>query len=109
MVLNSGSNLEIPGKMNREEVFLTEAGPGRGTVDGATVDSGLGPLTVKVNTPIQGPSLGATPTSGVFQVTAGDNSKLTATITNRVAALAVDTDGNGAIDGTVSASWDFLD
>ena len=31
------------------------------TADSATVDSGLGPLTVKVNTPIQGASLGAAP------------------------------------------------
>jgi hypothetical protein len=79
---------------------------GSGTNDAATVDSGLGPLTVKVTTPIQGPSLGVAPTSGVFQMTAGDMSQLTATITNGVASLAVDTNGDGTIDGTVSASWD---
>jgi hypothetical protein len=79
--------------------------------DLATVDSGLGPLSVKVNTstPIQGTSLGAPPASGSFQVTAADMSQLTATITNGVAALAIDTNGDGKIDGNVSAPWDFLD
>jgi hypothetical protein len=78
--------------------------------DSATVDSGLGPLTIKVNTPIQGTSLGAAPASGIFQVTAADTSQLTATITNGVASLAVDTNGDGTIDGTISVQWDgFLD
>jgi hypothetical protein len=77
--------------------------------DSATVDSGLGPLMVKVNTPIQGTGPGAAPASGVFQVTAADTSQLTATITNGVAALAVDTNGDGTIDGNISAPWDFLD
>jgi hypothetical protein len=80
------------------------------TADSATVDSGLGPLTVKVNTPIQGTSLGAAPASGIFQITAADTSQLTATVTNGVAALAVDTNGDGTIDGTISVQWDgFLD
>jgi hypothetical protein len=88
----------------------TAAGYAYGTgmgMDSATVDvSGLGPLTVKVPTPIQGPSLGAAPTSGVFQVTAVDTSALTATITSGAAALAIDTNGDGTMDGNVSASWD---
>jgi hypothetical protein len=86
---------------------------GTGTMDSATVDSGLGPLTVKVPTPIQGPSLDAAPTSGVFQVTAADMSQLTAAITIKdnetFATLAVDTNGDGTIDGNISAPWDFLD
>jgi hypothetical protein len=82
---------------------------GTDPTDLATVDSGLGPLSVKVNTPIQGPSLGAPPASGNFQVTAVDMSQLTATITTGVAALAIDTNGDGKIDGNVSAPWDFLD
>jgi hypothetical protein len=88
---------------------VTAAGYVYGTgmgMDSAKVDSGLGPLTVKIPSPIQGPSLGAAPTSGSFQVTALDTSQLTATITNGVAALAVDTNGDGSIDGNVSASWD---
>lgn len=81
--------------------------------DSATVDAGFGPLVVtfpSTGTPVVGPSLGAAPVSGSFQVTApADSSQLTATITNGVAALAVDTDADGNIDGTVSAPWDFLD
>jgi hypothetical protein len=89
---------------------VTAAGYSYGiAADSATVDSGLGPLTVMVNTPIQGTSLGTAPASGSFQVTAADMSQLTATITNGVAALAIDTNGDGTIDGNVSAPWDFLD
>jgi hypothetical protein len=91
---------------------ITSAGAysyGTDPADSATVDSGLGPLSVKVNTPIQGTSLGASPASGIFNVTAADMSQLTATITNGVAALAVDTNGDGKVDGNVSAPWDFLD
>ncbi len=108
----SGGTTRVMGSFNTNGT-VSAAGMyayGTGPTDAATVDSGLGPLTVKVTTPIQGPSLGAAPTSGVFQVTADDKSQLTATITNGVAELAVDTNGDGTIDGSVSASWDeYLD
>ncbi len=58
--------------------------------------------------PVQGTGLGNAPSSGSFQMIASDNSKLTATITNGVAAIAIDTNADGAIDGTISAAWDVL-
>jgi hypothetical protein len=77
--------------------------------DSATVEQGIGPLTITIIQPIQGPSLGAAPTGGIIEITATDNSILTATITNGTATMAVDTNGDGTVDGSVSAPWDFLD
>jgi hypothetical protein len=76
--------------------------------DTATVDLGLGPFTVSVPQPIQGLSLGSVPASGSFKMTAPDSSQLTATITNGVAELAIDTNADGTVDGTISTTWDFL-
>jgi hypothetical protein len=69
----------------------------------------LGPLTVLILKPIAGTILGVVSASGSFQVTATDMSQLTATITNGVATLDVDANGDGTIDGNVSTPWDFLD
>lgn len=76
--------------------------------DSATVDHGIGPMTLTVLAPIQGTG-DVAPTSGQFRALATDNSRLTATITNGTASLALDTDGDGSDDGTVAYSWDFLD
>jgi hypothetical protein len=78
------------------------------STDSATVDSGLGPLTVSIPQPIQGSSLGAEPASGSFRMTAADGSQLTATITSGVTTLAVDANGDGTVDGTLSTTWEFL-
>ncbi len=79
------------------------------TTDTLTVDSGLGPLVVTVAQPLQGGALVTAPTSGAFKVVATDGSQLTVTVTNGVAASAVDTNGDGSVDGTISAPWDALD
>ncbi len=60
--------------------------------------------------PIQGTGQGTIPNSGSFTVTATDNSRETATISNGIVNLAVDTNGDGTIDGNVSAAWiDYFD
>jgi hypothetical protein len=79
------------------------------TTDTLTVDSGLGPLAVTVSQPVQGGAIGTTPTTGTFRVVAPDSSQLTVTVTNGVAVSAVETNGDGSVDGTISASWDVLD
>jgi hypothetical protein len=76
--------------------------------DTATVDFGLGPLTVSVVTSVQGPGPGTDPTSGSFTMTAADNSRISVVLTNGVAVIAVDTDGDGTPDGTIAATWEFL-
>jgi hypothetical protein len=78
------------------------------STDSAIVDSGVGPLTVMIPQPIQGLSLSTAPASGSFRVTAPDSSQLSATITNGVVALAIDTNADGIVDGTISTTWDFL-
>ena len=72
-----------------------------------TVDSGIGAVTLTVLQPISG-NQGSAPASGSFRMTASDSSQLTATITNGVAALAIDTNADGTVDGTISTTWDFL-
>jgi hypothetical protein len=79
------------------------------TTDALTVDAGLGSaLTVNVLAPLEG-TAGADPASGSFRVLATDDSRLTTTVTAGVAALAVDTDGDGVDDGSVTYPWEFLD
>jgi hypothetical protein len=58
--------------------------------------------------PVQATSGLAPPSAGAFRITATDNSRVTATIASGTASLAVDTNGDGAVDGTLSAPWDFL-
>jgi len=63
----------------------------------------------KVLAPMLSAGLGVAPSSGSFQMIATDNSKLTATITNSVAAIAIDTNADGTVDGTMSTAWELLD
>jgi hypothetical protein len=54
------------------------------------------------------------PTGGVYRVIASDGSRLTATLvaaagsTPASATLAIDTDGDGAVDGSLSVPWEFI-
>jgi hypothetical protein len=57
--------------------------------------------------PISG-NQGSEPASGSFRMTASDSSQLTTTITPGVAALAIDTNADGIVDGTISSTWDVL-
>jgi hypothetical protein len=77
-----------------------------------TANSGGNTFTVTVLQPIVLAAPSAQPNGGSYKVTAGDNSRLTAIITSgateSTAALAVDTNGDGTDDGTLSVSWDFI-
>jgi hypothetical protein len=50
----------------------------------------------------------AEPDSGALLIEAQDGSRLTLTIQNGDVDLAVDTDGDGTDDGTISTSWTDL-
>ncbi len=78
--------------------------------DTATVDPGTisGVLTVTALSPVQGTSMGNAPVSGSFRIVAQDNSRLTATVAGSGVTLAIDTNADGADDGTISTTWDFL-
>jgi hypothetical protein len=80
--------------------------------DTATVTSGSDSFTVSVLTAIAMPATGQ-PTAGVYRVTAQDASRLTATLSgssgaDSTAALAIDANGDGTDDGTISVPWDFI-
>jgi hypothetical protein len=76
----------------------------------ATVDpdTTAGALTVTVLQSVQGAILGDAPSSGSIRITAQDGSRMTATMTSSAIELAIDTNGDGIDDGTISTSWDFL-
>ena len=74
-------------------------------VDPGTIS---GALTVTVLQPVQGAGPGGAPGSGSFRIVAQDNSRITATVTGAVVTLAVDTNADGADDGTITTTWDFL-
>jgi hypothetical protein len=80
-------------------------------VPGDTLNAAAGGTTfaLTVQTSLQSASPDVAPASGGFQVTATDNSRVTATITNGVAGLAVDTNADGTVDGNLSVPWEFLD
>lgn len=63
---------------------------------------------VSVLQPLVLASSGAVPSSGTYRLTAADSSRLTAAIGGDTAVLAVDTDGDGTDDGTLSVPWDFI-
>ena len=73
-----------------------------------TTGSASGALTVTVPQPVQAASLGNAPNSGSFQITAQDNSSLTGTVTSGGVTLAIDTNADGTVDGTIATTWDFL-
>lgn len=80
--------------------------------DTATVTAGSDSFAVSVLTPIAMPASGQ-PTAGVYRVTAQDASRLTATLSgssgaDSTAALAIDANGDGTYDGTISVPWDFI-
>ena len=78
--------------------------------DTVTVDPGTisGMLTVTALSPVKGASVGSAPSSGSFRIVAKDNSSLTATVTGSGVTLAIDTNADGADDGTISTTWNFL-
>ncbi len=79
------------------------------TTDTLTVDSGLGPLAVTVTEPVEGATdTGPWPTAGKFKIVAPDGSQEIITVTDGVAAVAVDTNGDGTVDGSISVPWDEL-
>ena len=82
-----------------------------GTPDTLKIEGDGTPFAVTVLQPLQAASATAAPTAGSFSVSADDNSRVTATVTNTNGdvSLAVDTDADGTVDGTVSVPWDFLD
>jgi hypothetical protein len=80
--------------------------------DLATAAAGGDTFTIEVLQPIVLASPGAQPASGSYRLTAQDGSRLTATIASGTpessVALAIDTDGDGIDDGTLSVPWDFI-
>jgi len=66
-------------------------------------------LVVTVVTPIFKGAANPSPASGSFTVKATDNSSVTAVITNGVVDLAVDTNGDGTVDGHLSVPWSLFD
>jgi hypothetical protein len=66
-------------------------------------------LVVTVVTPIFKGAANPSPASGSFTVKATDNSSVTAVITNGVVDLAIDTNGDGTVDGHLSVPWSLFD
>jgi hypothetical protein len=80
-----------------------------GTPDTLNVEGDGTPFTATMLQPLQALSASSAPTAGSFSVSADDNSRVTATVTNGDVSLAVDTDADGTVDGTISVPWDYLD
>jgi hypothetical protein len=76
--------------------------------DTLTAVAGSNTFGVGVLQPLVLASSGAVPSSGSYRLTAADNSRLTVGIAGGNAELAVDTDGDGTDDGTLSVPWDFI-
>ena len=76
----------------------------------AIVDTDLiiGPLTVTFQTAISGTD-GDEPEQGKLKVAAQDGSHLTMSLSDGDLTVDVDTDNDGAVDGTFSAEWMDLD
>jgi hypothetical protein len=79
------------------------------TIDTLTVTWNGYPLAVAVMQPLVASGSDEAPASGGFQVTATDNSRVTTTVTNGTASLAVDTNGDGTVDGTLTVPWESID
>ncbi len=67
-----------------------------------------GPLKVTVQEPLAGKDVDA-PGSGKLVVEAQDDSSLTMTFDDGVVTIKVDTDADGAVDGTMTADWMDID
>jgi hypothetical protein len=80
--------------------------------DVLTASAGGNTFAVAVLQPIVLAASGAQPGGGSYRVSAADESRVTATITSgateSTVALAVDADGDGTDDGTLSVPWDFV-
>lgn len=80
--------------------------------DSVTATSAATTFTVSALQTIVLANASAQPAGGVFRVSAADGSRVTATIsagaTDSTAALAVDADGDGVDDGSLSVPWDFV-
>ncbi len=66
-------------------------------------------VMVAAVTQLNGSGPDAIPGGGSFTVTATDGSRLTATISNAVVDLAVDSNGDGNVEGHVSEPWESFD
>jgi hypothetical protein len=77
--------------------------------DTLTVVSSNYSFAVSVLQPLQAASANDTPTYGSFRVTATDNSRLTATVTNGTVAIEGDTNADGTIDFNLSVPWEYVD
>jgi hypothetical protein len=77
--------------------------------DTLTVVSSNYSFAVAVLQPLQAASANATPAYGSFRVTATDNSRLTATVTNGTVAIEGDTNADGTIDFNLSVPWEYVD
>jgi hypothetical protein len=87
-----------------ETATLLTLGPASATI----VHSGIGTLQASTTATISGASSMA-PDSGAFVTRATDNSSVTATVSpGGNVSLAVDTDGNGTVDGTQTTTWDDM-
>jgi hypothetical protein len=81
--------------------------------DVMTAASGGNTFEISVLQPIVLASSDAQPSGGSYRLRAQDNSRVTVTISagtggESSAALAVDTNGDGTDDGTISVPWDFV-
>jgi hypothetical protein len=76
--------------------------------DTLTAVAGSNTFAVGVLQPLALASPGAPPSSGTYRLTGVDNSRLTVALASGTAELAVDTDGDGTDDGTLSVPWDFI-
>jgi hypothetical protein len=76
----------------------------------ANVDPGssIGLLSVTIQQPVQGTAMGTAPTSGSFKIVAQDGSSMTVTIGASNITLAIDTNHDGTVDGTVTTTWEFV-
>ncbi len=66
-------------------------------------------VTVTAVTQLNGTGPDAIPGGGSFTVMATDGSSLTATISNAVVDLAVDSNGDGNVEGHVTEPWEYFD
>jgi hypothetical protein len=97
------------GPMNLHYTIPTAGSTSAGQAgDTVTATYSTTTFTVSVLQPIMVASLLDPPTAGSYRVTAPDNSRLTATLGSSSAALAIDTNGDGTDDGTISVPWDFI-
>jgi hypothetical protein len=81
--------------------------------DLVTAASGGNTFEISVLQPMVLASSDAQPSSGSYRLRAQDNSRVTVTISagtggESSAALAIDTNGDGTDDGTLSVPWDFV-